>query len=140
MSGQDGRLDGLAGDRRLGGLAERFRPALSAAGTRLAAALLGTGCVIWADTGSAVTHKGWAGLALSLAIFGVAAGAIRLALAGVPVPEDTFLLPAPLHVWLWFLRTLRAGAVGGRRAAWPSCGWRCCTRPGRGTPRCWAPR
>ena len=80
---------------------------LGAAGTRLAAALLGAGCVIWSDTGSAVTHKGDAGLALFLAIFGVAAGAIRLALAGVPVPEDTFLLPAPLHVWLWFLQALR---------------------------------
>jgi hypothetical protein len=83
------------------------RTALGAAGTRLAAALLGAGCVIWADTGSAATDKGDAGLALFLAIFGVAAGAIRLALAGVPVPEDTFLLPAPLHVWLWFLQILR---------------------------------
>jgi hypothetical protein len=83
------------------------RDALGAAGTRLAAALLGAGCVIWSDTGSAVTHKGDADLALFLAIFGVAAGALRLALAAVPVPEDTFLLPAPLHVWLWFLRTLR---------------------------------
>ncbi len=82
-------------------------PRLAAAGPRLAAALLGAGCVIWADTGSAVTHPGDAGLALFLAIFGVAAGVIRLALAGVPVPEDTFLLPAPLHVWLWFLQTLR---------------------------------
>ena len=79
-------------------------PRLAAAGPRLAAALLGAGCVIWADTGSAVAHKGDADLALFLAIFGVAAGVIRLALAGVPVPEDTFLhgeledyFPAPLR-------------------------------------------
>ena len=101
MTAPDGRLDDLAGRRAW------TRPALAAAGSRLAAALLGAGCVIWADTGSAVAHKGDADLALFLAIFGVAAGVIRLALAGVPVPEDTFLLPPPLHAWLVFLQTLR---------------------------------
>ena len=37
----------------------------------------------------------------------VAAGALRLALAGVPVPEDSYLLPLPLRGWLSFLETLR---------------------------------
>ena len=52
-------------------------------------------------------HKGFANFALFLAIFGVAAGALRLALAGVPVPEDSYLLPVPLRAWLRFLETLR---------------------------------
>jgi hypothetical protein len=52
-------------------------------------------------------HKGVANLALILAICGVAGGALRLLLAGVPVPEDSFLLPAPLQAWLRFLDTVR---------------------------------
>ncbi len=72
---------------------------------RTAAALLGAGCVIWAA--APLVHQGWANLALVLAIVGVAAGALRLVLAGVPMPEDVFLLPAPLRAWLWFLEVLR---------------------------------
>ena len=52
-------------------------------------------------------HKGFADFALFLAILGVAAGALRLALAAVPVPEDYYLLPVPLRAWLSFLETLR---------------------------------
>jgi hypothetical protein len=72
---------------------------------RAAAALLGAGCVVWAAAPPA--HRGWASLALTLAIFGVAGGALRLALAGVPVPEDSYLLAWPLRAWLRFLETLR---------------------------------
>ena len=52
-------------------------------------------------------HKGTADFALFLAIVGVAAGALRLALTAVPVPEDSYLLPAALRGWLSFLATLR---------------------------------
>jgi len=72
---------------------------------RAAAGLLGAGCVVWATVPQ--IHKGLANLALILAIGGVAGGALRLILAGVPVPEDSFLLPAPLRAWLSFLETLR---------------------------------
>jgi hypothetical protein len=83
---------------------------------RLGAALLGAGCVVWAAVPPA--RQGWAGFALFLAIAGVAAGALRLALIAVPVPEDSFLLPGPLRAWLRFLETLRQvpweeGAVAG---------------------------
>jgi hypothetical protein len=72
---------------------------------RAAAGLLGAGCVVWAA--APLVHKGWATLALVLAIAGVAAGALRLVLSGVPVPEDAFLLPASLRAWLRFLEMLR---------------------------------
>jgi hypothetical protein len=72
---------------------------------RAAAVLLGAGCVIWAAT--PLVHQGVATLALVLAIGGIAGGALRLLGAGVPVPEDSFLLPAPLRLCLWFLQTLR---------------------------------
>jgi hypothetical protein len=71
----------------------------------ISASLLGAGCVAWAAAPAA--HKPWAGFALFLAIAGVAAGALRLALIAVPVPEDSFLLPGALRAWLRFLETLR---------------------------------
>jgi hypothetical protein len=75
---------------------------------RIGAALLGAGCVVWAVSGSApLVPKGIADFALFLAILGVAAGALRLALIAVPVPEDSFLLPGPLRTWLRFLEALR---------------------------------
>jgi hypothetical protein len=73
---------------------------------RAAAVLLGAGCVAWAA--APLVPKGIANLALALAICGVAAGALRLALAGVPEPEDTYLLAAPLRAWLGFLHALRS--------------------------------
>jgi len=76
-----------------------------AAAIRAAAGLLGAGCVVWAAVPQ--VHKGPANLALILAIGGVAGGALRLILGGVPVPEDAFLLPALLRAWLSFLQTLR---------------------------------
>jgi hypothetical protein len=72
---------------------------------RAAAVLLGAGCVAWAATPP--VHRGDAALALTLAIAGVAAGGLRLALTAVPVPEDSFLLPAPVRAWLRFLEVLR---------------------------------
>ena len=93
---------------------------------RAAAVLLGAGCVSWAAT--PLVPKGVATLALILALGGIAGGALRLLLAGVPVPEDSFLLPAPLRFCLWFLQTLRR--VPWRRARWwPCSGWRSCTPP-----------
>ncbi len=75
------------------------------AASLLGAVLLGAGCVAWAA--APPVHNGWAGFALFLAIVGVAAGALRLALAAVPVPEDSYLLPAPVRAGLSFLATLR---------------------------------
>ena len=72
---------------------------------RAAAGLLGAGCLVWAA--APLVHRGSANLALTLAIAGVAGGVLRLLLAGVPVPEDSYLLPTPLQAWLWFLETLR---------------------------------
>ena len=88
--------------------ADRLRAAAGTAGTSAAAVLLGAGCVIWAVSRSApLAHKSFANLALFLAICGVAAGALRLALAGVPVPEDSYFLPLALRAWLAFLEILR---------------------------------
>ena len=78
----------------------------TAVAVRVAACLLGAGCVAWAAEPPA--HRGPAGFALFLAICGVAAGALRLALAGIPVPQDTFLLTAPEHIVVRFLTALRA--------------------------------
>ena len=72
---------------------------------RTAAVLLGAGCVVW--SAAPLPPHGQADLALILAISGVAGGALRLLLAGVPVPELSFLLPAPLRAWFGFLETLR---------------------------------
>ena len=76
-----------------------------AVAVRAAAALLGVGCVVWATVPQ--IHRGAADVALFLAIVAVAAGVLRLALAVVPVPEDSYLLPAPLRFWLSFLAILR---------------------------------
>jgi hypothetical protein len=73
--------------------------------TRAAAVLLGAVGVGWAAV--PLPGKGAAYLALVLAICAVIAGALRLALAGVPLPENTFLLPTPLRAWIRFLEILR---------------------------------
>ncbi len=77
----------------------------AAVAVRAAACLLGAGCVVWAAVPS--VHRGIADLALFVAIFGVAAGTLRLVLSAVPMPEDSFLLPGPLRAWLRFLETMR---------------------------------
>jgi len=90
-----------------GGLGVRAVPRLAggAAGRCAAAALLGAGCVAWAAVPQ--VHRGTADFALFLAICGVAAGTLRLALSAVPAPEESYLLPAGLRAWLMFLATLR---------------------------------
>jgi hypothetical protein len=96
------------------GAARRARPAhpragaASAAGTRLAAMLLGAACVAW--TATPLLHTGLAQLALIIAIVAVVAGALRLAFADVPQPEDQFFVPGYLRAWLTFLQLLRTPA------------------------------
>ena len=75
------------------------------AAIRGAPVLLGAGCVAWAA--APLVNSGWAGFALFLAILGVAAGTLRLVLAGVPTPEESYLLSAPVRFWLKFLDILR---------------------------------
>jgi hypothetical protein len=82
--------------------------ALAAAGTaapRLAAVLLGAACVAW--TAVPPRHTGLATLALVVSIIGVVAGALRLALADVPQPEEGFFPSASVRAWLTFLAALR---------------------------------
>jgi hypothetical protein len=94
-----------------GQAADRARPVhpragiASAAGTRLAAMLLGAACVAW--TATPLVHTGLAQLALVIAIIAVVAGALRLAFADIPQPEDRYFLPGYLQAWLTFLTLLR---------------------------------
>ena len=80
----------------------------SAAGSRLAAMLLGGACVAW--TATPFLHQGLAQLALWVAIVAVVAGALRLAFADVPQPEDQFFVPGYQRAWLTFLALLRTVA------------------------------
>jgi hypothetical protein len=95
------------GDPRLSQAAVRGPrdPRLSQAAVRGAAVLLGVVSVVWAAV--PLVHKGLATFALVVAICGVIAGALRLALAGVPLPENSFLLPTPLRAWIRFVEILR---------------------------------
>ena len=77
----------------------------SQAAVRGAAVLLGVVSVVWAAV--PLVHKGLATFALLVAICGVVAGALRLALADVPLPENSFLLPTPLRAWIRFIEILR---------------------------------
>jgi len=79
--------------------------ALAAAAPRLAAVLLGAACVAW--TAVPPRHAGLATLALVVSIIAVVAGALRLALADVPQPEEGFFPTAPVRAWLTFLAVLR---------------------------------
>jgi hypothetical protein len=78
---------------------------LAAAGPRLAAVLLGAACVAWAAVPP--RHTGLAATALVVSIIAVVAGALRLALADVPQPEEGFFPTAPVRAWLTFLAVLR---------------------------------
>ncbi len=78
---------------------------IRAVAVRLAAVLLGAGCVAWAA--APTLPKGDADFALTLAVAGVAAGGLRLALAAVPVPEHSSLLSAGVHAWRLFLDVVR---------------------------------
>ncbi len=79
--------------------------AVAALAPRLAAILLGAACVAWTATPG--RHAGLAETALVLSIIAVTAGALRLALADVPQPEDELFLAAPVRAWLGFLAMLR---------------------------------
>ena len=78
---------------------------LGPAAPRLAALLLGAACIAWAAT--PLRHDGLAETALVVAIVAVTAGALRLALAEVPEPEDTYLTSTLIRAWLMFLALLR---------------------------------
>jgi hypothetical protein len=78
---------------------------LSAAGPRLAALLLGAACVAW--SAAPLGHGNWPAVALVVAIIGVTAGGLRLALADVPEPDDAYLEPGYVRAWLNFLALLR---------------------------------
>ncbi|MGH3207287.1 MAG: hypothetical protein ACRDNO_05975 [Trebonia sp.] len=80
----------------------------SAVGSRLAAMLLGGACIAW--TATPFVHKGLAQLALWVAIVAVVAGALRLAFADVPQPEEQYYLPGYEQAWLTFLALLRTVA------------------------------
>jgi len=77
----------------------------SAVGSRLAALLLGAASIAWTVT--PVLPAGLAKTALIVAIVAVTAGALRLATADIPQPEDAFFLPGYLRAWLMFLALLR---------------------------------
>ena len=72
---------------------------------RGAAIALGGGSVAW--TAAPVVHTGYADFALVAAICCASAAALRLLTTSVPVPEDGYLMPAPLRVLMWFLEALR---------------------------------
>ncbi len=78
---------------------------MSGVTVRIAAVLLGAGCVAW--TAVPLVPKGLAAFALFLAITAAAAGALRVALIAVPVPEDSFLLPGSLRASVTLLDGLR---------------------------------
>lgn len=77
----------------------------SAIGSRLAAILLGAACIAW--TATPVLPAGLAKTALVVAIVAVTAGALRLATADIPQPEDGYFLPGYVQAWLLFLALLR---------------------------------
>jgi hypothetical protein len=76
-----------------------------AAAAAAAAILLGVASIVWSALPD--LHKGLADFALFLACGCAAGGALRLSLAGIPLPEDTYLLAGPLRGWLGFLHFLR---------------------------------
>jgi hypothetical protein len=81
-------------------------PVAAAVAPRLAAIALGAACVAW--TATSLPHGGWSRFALTMAIIAVTAGALRLALADLPQPENDYFLPTPIRAWLGFLAFLRA--------------------------------
>ena len=93
-----GRLRSVAG-------AATLRAVAGGVGMRAAAVLLGAGCLIWAALPAA--HGGWAGFTLTLAIAGVAAGGLRLALAAVPVPDESYWPSPGVRAWRAFLDVMR---------------------------------
>jgi hypothetical protein len=70
-----------------------------------AAILLGIACTVWAAVPT--PNGGGATFVLFALVVCVTGGGLRLALAGVPLPEDAFMLATPMRLWLNFLRFLR---------------------------------
>ena len=93
-----GRLRAVAGTATMRAVAD-------AVGMRAAAVLLGAGCLIWAALPA--VHRGYATFALDVAIAGVAAGGLRLALAVVPVPEESYWPSPGVRAWRTFLDMMR---------------------------------
>jgi hypothetical protein len=77
----------------------------AAVGSRLAALLLGAASIAW--TAVPLRHTGLASTALVIAVIAVAGGALRLAFADIPVPDDQYFLGGWLRAWLSFLALLR---------------------------------
>lgn len=67
--------------------------------------LLGAGCVVWAAV--PLIHARYPTIALALAGLGVLAGALRLALAEIAVPEHTYLQTAAVQFWIRALKVVR---------------------------------
>lgn len=93
-----GRLRPVAG-------AATMRAVAGAVGMRAAAVLLGAGCLIWAALPA--VHRGYATFVLDVAIAAVAAGGLRLALATVPVPDETYWPSPGVRAWRAFLDVMR---------------------------------
>ena len=93
-----GRLRPVAGTATM-------RAVAAALPMRAAAVLLGAGCLVWAALPA--VPRGWAGFALTLAIAGVAAGGLRLALAAVPVPDESYWPSPGVRAWRAFLDMMR---------------------------------
>ena len=83
----------------------RLRPVASAVGMRAAAVLLGAGCLVWAALPA--VHRGYATFVLGVAIAGVAAGGLRLALTAVPVPDESYWPSPGVRAWRAFLEMMR---------------------------------
>jgi uncharacterized membrane protein YczE len=73
--------------------------------TIVAAILLGVACTVWSTVPD--LHTGWATFLLFLTIVFVVGGALRLSLAWIPLPEETYLMGAPMRAWLRFLMFIR---------------------------------
>jgi hypothetical protein len=118
------------------GIAPTAKPVLpragiaATAGSRLAAMLLGAACVAW--TATPLVHTGLAQFALIVAIIAVVAGALRLAFADIPQPEDQFFLPGYVQAWLMFLAMLRV--LAWEETAVVAIGWLEIQHPARPWP------
>ena len=86
-------------------LASLLRGAAGAVRVRAAAVLLGAGSLVWAALPA--VHRGDATFALDVAIAGVAGGGLRLALAAVPVPEESYWPSPGVRAWRIVLDLVR---------------------------------
>jgi hypothetical protein len=82
----------------------RNRPRGGAA-TVAASILLGAGSTVWSTIPD--LHRGYADFLLFVIVVCVFGSALRLSLGWIPLPEDTYLLAAPMRAWLQFLMFIR---------------------------------